>query len=151
MLTQSKFLSKKADGKYATNQELNFLDEYSKSLIQRINIYEKIRDNEQQILDQLESELNSSFNELQNYSSICKRDVKLILQIMAASILFNDLEHLRNGVLIWHKTLSKATHVIKISKITYKCLRVVIKDYLTSEEIKLFMPALNLTESILIY
>ena len=150
MLTNMTNLANKIDGNYATDQELNFIDEYFEASIKRINVYEKIRDNEEKILNQLESEINNSFskNLLRNYSSIWRRDVKLILQKMAVAILFNDLERLRNGVLIWHQTISKANNVINISNITYQSLKIVIKNYLTSEEIKLFMPALDLTESI---
>ncbi len=149
MLTNFTALINKIDCDYGTDQQLKFIDEYNMSLEERISIYEKIRDNQEDILNQLESQINNSGYDFENRLSIWRRDVQLTLRCLAASVLFNDLDRLKNGFLIWHQTIVRANHVTNISSLTYETLKVVLENHLTSKEIKLVIPALNSAQSVL--
>jgi hypothetical protein len=154
MLKQLSRLSFEADGRYATDAELKFLKDYLQSAEQRIKAYEKIRDAEEKIIDQVAAKGLAADPYLftkgnQDYSGICKRDRRHVLRMAAASMLIDDLDTLRNGFLSWYRTIIKAFNDQRAAQVTYKLLPDMVNQHLTSEEATLLRPALDLSRSIL--
>ena len=156
MLKQLYHLNVEADGRYATDQELQFLKNFLQSVEQRMSAYEKIRDAEEEIMDRTKAQIDAKnpnlFNRYsQDLSSIWRRDVGIILRYSAAAMLINDLDRLREGLLLWHRTIVNANKTLPISQATYDVISEIIKQFLTAEEAELMMPVLQLDQSILSY
>ncbi|MGB5637018.1 MAG: allophycocyanin [Waterburya sp.] len=154
MLKQLARLSVEADGRYATDQELQFLKNYLQSVDQRIISYEKIRDAEEKILHRLEAEkrmLDKNLFQMgsRDITQICRRDMTMMLRCSAAAMLVDDLDCLREGLLLWYQTIVQAFSYQGYAKINYKILQEVVKMYLDPEEVELIMPALQLNHSLL--
>ena len=156
MLKQLSQLNIEADGRYATDQELQFLKNYLQSIEQRISAYEKIRDAEEEIMAQTKAQIDAQnpnlFNrDSQDLSSVWRRDVGIVLRYSAAAMLINDLDRLRESLLLWHRTIVNANKTLPISQATYDVLSESIKQYLSPEEAELMMPVLQLDQSVLSY
>lgn len=154
MLTQLKQLSTDAEGRYATPAELDFLRGYLKSAPQRLSAYEKIQAAEEQMMDKLETELLTLDAEVfkrgsRDVTEICRRDRQDTLRHIAAALLFNDLPRLRDGLLLWQRTIVHAVQVQKASALTWREMPEVIRDHLTPKEADLIMPALQITQALL--
>jgi hypothetical protein len=185
MLTQLARLSLEVDGRYATDQELQFLEDYLQTVDQRLSAYEKIRNAEEKIthkvkqlaylsagfetnlvteqeLQPLDSFHNQSIEKrVDNYEKIrqvivskdmtqmCVRDLTLTLRFSATAMLIDDLDGLRNALLIWYQTIVRCFGFQKFTVVVYKILQEVVSEHLTPEEAELIMPALQLDHSIL--
>ena len=154
MLKQLARLSVEADGRYATDQELQFLKNYLQSVDQRITSYEKIRDAEEKILHRLEAEKRMLQENLfamgsRDITQICRRDMTMMLRCSAAAMLVDDLDCLREGLLLWYRTIVQAFNYQDYAKINYQIIQKVVKMYLEPEEAELIMPALQLDHSLL--
>ena len=114
MLTQFSNLSVNTDGRYATDSELEFINDYLESMAMRVQTYEKIQANEEAIVQEVDEkmqELNkndSLFKMDENTKIVCLRDRKNAIKYTSAAMLINDLDRLRDGLLIWLKTIVKA-------------------------------------------
>ncbi|ACK65133.1 Phycobilisome protein [Rippkaea orientalis PCC 8801] len=141
--------------RYATDDELQFLEDYLNSAEKRISVYEKIRDNEQSILEEVEAkmhELNKNnvlFRMGEHEIQICSRDRKNAVRYASAAMLIDDLDRLRDGLLIWVQTIVRAIGYKHFVKTHYPVIQEVIQKYLTPEEAALIMPALQLDHTIL--
>ena len=154
MLTQLSNLTMKADGRYAEDQELQFLEDYLNSAEQRLSAYEKVRDAEEEIIQQVETvakaiEPHIFHKSSQDFSQVCERDRKQTLRCLTAAMLMDDLENLRNGLLIWQMTIMKAFNDRHPSETTYQAMSEVIAKYLTKEEMALIKPAIRVVQSVL--
>uniref|UniRef100_B8HV19 Phycobilisome protein n=1 Tax=Cyanothece sp. (strain PCC 7425 / ATCC 29141) TaxID=395961 RepID=B8HV19_CYAP4 len=154
MLKQLQRLSLETDGRYATDAELKFLKDYLQTVDQRITTYEKVREQEEQIIAQTEAEVLGTNPNLfrkgnQDYSGICQRDRKHVLRISAAAMLMDDLDSLRDGFLCWYRTIIKAFKDQRAAQATYNALPEVLAQHLSPEEVALLRPALELDKSIL--
>ena len=154
MLNQLTRLSQEADGRYATDQELQFLQDYLSSVELRTNAYIKISDQSEPILDKVKAKLDAANSKLfargsRDLSDIWRRDVAIVLRCSIAAMLLNDLDWLRDSFLLWHRTIVNANRTPHISKATYSVMPEVMKEYLNDEEIKLILPILQLNQSVL--
>ena len=154
MLKQLDRLNMEADGRYATDQELQFLKNYLQSVDQRISSYEKIRDAEEEIMDRVEAKMRSIdpklfFRGSQDLTAVCKRDRKITLRFSAAAMLIDDLDRLREGYLLWQRTIMHAFKDERPTQVYYEVLPEIIRQHLTPEEAELIMPFLQLNQSIL--
>lgn len=155
MLTQLARLSLEVDGRYATDQELQFLEEYLDSVDLRIRTYEKIRDHEAEILPEVEAQMqalnqNNQLFVMGDYEiEICRRDRKNAVRYSSAAMLMDDLDRLREGILIWVQTIVRAIGWKRYVQNHYPVIQEVIKQYLTPEEAELIMLALQLDHAIL--
>lgn len=156
MLNQLTRLSIEADGRYASDQEMQFLDNFFESVDLRVRCYEKIRDEEEKILDRTKAKMMTENSEIfargsKDLSSIWRRDVMIILRCTGAAMLINDLDWLRDSILLWHRTIVNANKTQHISLATYNLMPEVLKECLTEEELGLILPILQLNQSILSY
>lgn len=154
MLKKLSRLSVKVEGRYATENELQFINDYLSSVDSRISFYEKIREVEKEIVDvtiaKMRVENKKIFSkDSMSIDEICIRDMKIILKALTTAILIDDLERLKDGLLLWHLTIMRAMNVQNISNIVYQTMLEVVKEYLNSEEEKFVIPALQANQTIL--
>jgi hypothetical protein len=154
MFKQLTRLSIDADGRYATDDELKFLDDYLATVETRVSTYETIRENEEQIIYRWEAAKRGIKQDVfhmgdRDVSEICRRDMTNIFRCSATAILFNDLDRLREGLLIWYQTIVRAFKYDKYTNITYAVIQDTIKEFLKPEEVELMLPALKLNHTIL--
>ena len=108
MLKQFKQLISETEGRFATDTELQFIKDYLDSAESRLGAYKKIRDHEEEILDAVEADAISVQPDVfviggQNRQSTARRDSQYVIRHLAISMLSNDLERFRDGVLVWHR------------------------------------------------
>lgn len=154
MLTQLTRLSVEADGRYAKLEELQFLKGYFQSLEQRVSAYEKIRAAEAEIISQVEAKMRSLDpnlfrNTAGDFTEVWRKDVVQLLRYAASALLFNEHEHLREGLLLWHNTIAKSYQFDRTCKTTFQVMPEVVKQYLTPQEAALFSPILEINYVIL--
>lgn len=154
MLKQLARLSVDVEGRYATDKELQFLEAYLESVKDRLSAYEKIRDNEEQIIAQWEAQKRSRNENLfelngKDITEICRRDMTNMLRCSATFMLFDDLDRLQDGLLLWYKTIVKSFGYTKYAQINYQLIQDVIKLYLSAEEAALMLPVLQLDRAVL--
>lgn len=154
MLNQLTRLSIEADGSYATEQELQFLTSYLESVDQRVISYEKIKNAEAEIIDKTKAKIDAQNPNLfirgsKDLSSIWRRDITIVLRSSVAAMLINDLDWLRESLLLWHRTIVNANKTLDISQATYIAMSEVMEEYLSSAEVKFILPVLQLNSSIL--
>lgn len=154
MLKQLKQLVSDAEGRYATDAELQFLKDYLQSAETRISAYEKIRDDEETILDEIEADALSVQQDVfvignQNRQSTARRDSQYIIRHLAVSMLANDLERFRDGVLVWHRTIMNAQNFKQASRVTRNSEYRVLEQRLSEDEFKFAKSALVVSKSFL--
>ncbi len=158
MLKQLSSLMIEADGRYATERELQFLKDYLQSVDQRISTYEKVRDAADIIISEIEAEKNLRnqteqeklfYMGSEDRSQTCLRDMKGILRCSAAAMLVDDLERMRQAVLLWYYTIVRAFSYQKDAEIMYRLLEKLVEKNLTEEEAELMKPILQLNYTIL--
>jgi Phycobilisome protein len=154
MLNQLNRLSIVADGRYATESELQFLKDYLQTVDLRVQAYEKIREAEEPIINELDSRVRAANPDLfrdatEEYMSFCFRDRKSVVRLSAAAMLMEDLDNLRNGFLCWYRTIINAFSYQRAAEINYKVLPSVLAEHLDAQEMQLLQPALRLDQSIL--
>lgn len=154
MLQQLEHLSLSAEGRYATSEELQFMRNYLSSVDLRLSIYQKIRDGEEEIINQLEAQILKIQADIfqissGDVSSFYQRDTKSILRKAISAMLSDDLDRLREHVLLWHRTIIKAVGVRHIAEITHNTMPEVIKQFLTPQEFSLLEPILQLNQAVL--
>lgn len=154
MLSQLHRLSINADGRYATNSELQFLKEYLQTVDQRMQAYEKIREVAEEIVSELDVRVRAAnpglFREVtEEYMSFCTRDRKSVVRLTAAAMLMDDLENLRNGFLCWYQTIIKAFVYQRTAKINYQVFPEVMGEHLDAHEMQLMHPIFALEQTIL--
>jgi hypothetical protein len=156
MLKQLSRVSSAADGRYATAAELQFLKDYFKTVENRVVVYEKIRAAEEEIIDLVEKKMRQLNPKIftkgtQDISALYRRDTKIVLQTATAAMLIDDLDRLRDGLLLWHRTIIRAVGVENITQLAHQVLPEIMKDFLSADELTLILPALQLNYSVLTY
>ncbi len=161
MLTQLTRLVRESDGRYATSEELQFLKDYLKTAEQRVQAYKTIRDNEAFLIDDLHEHvlqgdakalvgaISSAKYRDRDYSYMLKRDQKNMLRVASAAMLFNDLDFLREGLLLWHRTILKAFRVERPTQLACKFWPQVMNKHLSPDENKMMSPFVGLVRAIL--
>lgn len=154
MLTQLSRLALEADGRYASAEELQFLKDYLQTAEQRAQTYRTVRDNEAFLLEELHSQVKTSdggslFKGTQDVSNFFRRDQKHVLRVASAAMLFNDLDFLREGLLLWHRTVVKAFGVERPAQVACQVWPGVMGKYLPTEEYKFMSPVVGLIRAIL--
>jgi hypothetical protein len=156
MFKQLSRLSLEAEGRYADAEELKFVENYLTSVDVRLSAYQKIRDKEITILEQIASQMREIAPNLFSVSdcdlsSFCMRDIKLILRCSAIAMLLDDLDSLREGLLLWHKTIVNSGNRQDHAKFAHQAVFEVMRQTLSTEEFKFLMPVLSLNQTILAY
>jgi Phycobilisome protein len=153
MLTQLSRLVLDSDGRYASSEELQFIKDYLNTTEQRIQAYKTVRDSEAFLIEDLQDQVRQKggnlYKGVKDVSNFFKRDQKNVLRVSAASMLFDDLDFLREGLLLWHRTILKAFSVEQPSQVACQVWPEVMNKYLSPDEYKLISPAVGLVRAIL--
>lgn len=154
MFKQLTRLTIDTDGRYATDSELQFLQDYLASAEERITMYEKLREHEEQIIYRWEAAKRGAKEDVfhmgeRDVTEICRRDMTNVFRCSATAVLFNDLDRLREGLLIWYQTIVRAYNYTQYAKVSYLIIQETIKEFLNEAEVALLMPALKLDHTIL--
>lgn len=154
MLSQLETLSLKTDGRYAIDEELQFLNDYVQLFGLRMQTYQTLQLVEAAIVKQVEEKLrllDSNFFKSGNddISAKWRRDTVRVLRYSAVAMLMNDPETLRSRFLLWFQTIMKAFNAQKSCNATYEVMQDVVKQHLTPVQASLFCPILEMNRQTL--
>lgn len=152
MLSQLDRLSVKADGRYATDAELAFFQQYLKTARLRFGLYQKLQRLESQIVQDVLSELKRKDPTLlmsgkTDMTAKWQRDTIRVLRHAAAAVLIDDEESFSEGMLQWFETIMRSFGAERSCRETYAAMQTVTRQHLTQEEAELFLPILELSRS----
>jgi Phycobilisome protein len=147
-------LTLSAEGRFATDGELQFLKDYLDRADERIEAYEKIRNDHLKIVEAWETAKRSRPEDLfhqngRDISEICHRDAANIIRLVTNAMLFDDLDRLRDGFLVWYQTIVKSYQYKEYAKINYQILPEVLRSFLAPEEFSMILPIFQLTRAVL--
>jgi len=147
-------LSIEADGRYATDDELEFVSSYTKSFPARLQAYKKIHSLEQKIVEEVYTKLRSQEPKLlqvgtEDVGVKWKRDTFRVLRFAALTLLVDDLDYLKEQFLLWYQTIMQAFSAERSCNATYNLMQETIKKSLEPSEVVLLSPSLELTRTIL--
>lgn len=151
MLTNVRELVHKTDGRYASDQELQFMQTYLATASLRFRVYQKIQKAETEIINQVLKELNTYHPGIfivnsQDLTAKWQRDTVRVLRYAATALLIDDPETFKEKMLLWFQTIMRAFGVQKNCQVTYSTLYRVIQQYLTPEEAQLMLPLIELSQ-----
>ena len=154
MLSQIQLLNQAVDGRYATDEELQFLSDYLQSFNLRLSAYARLQSAEATIVQQVQAKLRSlDPTLLQNGSDDItakwRRDTIRVLRYSAVAMLLNDADWLRDRLLYWMQTVMKAFGAQRSCDATYQLMQEVVRQHLTPPEARLFCPILELNRALL--
>ena len=78
-----------------------------------------------------------------------RRDIGIVLRNTTAALLTNDLDRLRDRLLLWRQTILSSFKVQRISETSHRASQEVMRQYLTAEEMALLQLILALNSSLL--
>ena len=154
MLSQLEKLSLDTDGRYASDEELEFIGDYVQSFELRVQTYQKLQVAEAAIVQQVEAKMRSRDSNLfrsgnDDISAKWKRDTVRVLRYSAVAMLMNDPETLCERFLFWFQTIMKAFNAQKSCNVTYEAMQEVVKQHLTPVQANVFCPILELNRQVL--
>ena len=150
MLQQIAELCAETDGRYASDAELVFFQDYLKTVKLRFSLYQKIQVLEpkiiQKVLVQLK-EKDPSLFKIGNADLTAKwqRDTVRVLRYAATALLLDDVGIFEERILLWFQTIMKSFKAERNCEVTYQSLKLVFQEILTPEEAALFCPLLELS------
>lgn len=150
MLSNIQTLVQTTDGRYASDTELMFFQSYLSSVSTRLRAYQKIQGAEQQIIAQVMAKLKAQKPDTfllggQDLTAKWQRDTVRVLRYSATALLLDDPERFKDNLLTWFQTIMRAFGAQESCKLTYIAMQEVIAQYLNAEELKLFLPILELS------
>ncbi|SRR5579883_805403 len=154
MLSQLRQLTSDTDGRYASDEELQFLSDYILSFSLRMQTYHTLQSAETTIVQQVEETLRSRNPEFFHRGSDditvkWRRDTVRVLRYSAVAMLIDDPETLRERFLYWFQTIMKAFSAQKSCNMTYAVMQEVVKQKLPPVQASLFCPILEINRQIL--
>lgn len=154
MLSQMQYLGQVVDGRYATDEELQFISDYLQSFDLRLSTYAKLQVAEATIVQQVQTKLRSLDPALlqsgsEDVTAKWRRDTIRVLRYSAIAMLLNDADWLRDRLLYWMQTVMKAFGAQRSCDITYRVMQDVVRQHLTPAEARLFCPILELNRALL--
>ena len=149
MLSQLEKLSMDADGRFATDEELAFVDAYVQSFSLRVQTYQTLQLVESAIVQQVEAKMRAIDPMLfhsgkEDVSAKWKRDTVRVLRYSAIAMLMDDPETLRERFLLWFQSIMRAFGAEKSCNATYEVMQQVVKQHLTPQQASMFCPILEL-------
>jgi hypothetical protein len=154
MLSQLKKLSRDADGRYATDEELRFIVEYLKTYSLRLQTYQRLQEVEATIVQQVYNRMRALDPDLfrhgeEDISGKWKRDTIRVMRYSAIAMLLNDPDTLCERLLFWFQTIMKAFGAQRSSRLTYEVMQEVVRKHLTPDQAGIFCPILEVNRQLL--
>ncbi len=154
MLSQLNHLQYQTDGRYASDAELQFMQDYLQTARLRFITYQKIKLAESKIVQDVYDCLTAVDPRLlrrgtEDLSSKWKRDTIRVLRFSATAMLLDDPDWLSERLLLWLATIMRAFGAQQSCAATYSAMQDVVRHYLSAEEAALFCPILALNQAVL--
>ncbi|MEM9005614.1 MAG: phycobilisome protein [Cyanobacteria bacterium P01_F01_bin.86] len=154
MLQQLEQLCADTDGRYATDAELMFFQNYLQTARLRFLLYQKIQKLEPQLIQKVLMQLKANNPDLlkmgaTDLTAKWQRDTVRTLRYAATALLTDDPDIFRDRMLIWFQTIMKSFKAETSCDATYQILQTILKQALTPEEAELFCPLIEMSRAIL--
>jgi hypothetical protein len=154
MLGKLQELSVKADARYASDAELEFIQSYVDSFNLRLAAYQKIQALERDMVETVYQRLlqkNPQFFQMgrQDYTPKWRQDTTRVLRFAAMAMLYDDAELYKRQFLYWFQTLMLAFGTQEHCNQTYGVMQEVVREMLPREYANLFYPFLEVTRTVL--
>jgi hypothetical protein len=147
-------LSIEADGRYASDDELQFVVGYTQSFNARMQAYTKIHAAEHKIVEEVHTKMRSQDPKSlqagnEDISAKWKRDTFRVMRFAALNVLLDDPDHLKEQFLFWYQTIMQAFSAERSCNLTYSLMQEIVKKFLEPSEVALLQPALELSRDYL--
>ncbi|MGG6297111.1 phycobilisome protein [Leptolyngbya sp. AN02str] len=154
MLSQIKHLTSELDGRYATDSELQFIEDYTRSYTLRLETYQRLQEAESEIVQQVLARMkrlspNLFYNGREDMTAKWKRDTLRVLRYSATAMLLSDPETLRERFLLWFQTIMRAFGAQRSCEMTYQVMQQVVQQHLSADQAHVFCPVLELNRQVL--
>jgi hypothetical protein len=154
MLSKLKQLGTDADGRYASDDELKFMDTYINSFEVRANAYRQIKAAEKEIVESVLTKLQKSQPRLlatrgEDIQNKWKQDTFRVLRHSAMTVLLDDPELLRQQFLYWFQTIMQAFGAQEACNVTYLIMQDVVRSTLPKDVADLLCPILEMNRELL--
>lgn len=154
MLSKLQQLGTDSDGRYASDDELQFMDTYINSFDSRVESYHRIKLVEQEIVETVLAKLQASYSQLlvlngEDMKVKWKQDTFRVLRHSAMTVLLDDPELLRQQFLYWFQTVMQAFGAQEACNVTYLVMQDVVRDILPSDIADLLCPILEMNRKFL--
>lgn len=154
MLSQLQALSTANDGRYASDAELQFMEDYLQSFDQRLQAYLAIQAAEPILIREVEAQLKAKDPQLlmrgiENFANKWRADTVRVLRISALAMLIDDPERHKQRLLYWFQTLMRAFRTQRSCDVTYQLLQDAVRKHLSPQDSELICPILELNRIML--
>jgi len=154
MLSKLQQLGTNTDGRYASDDELQFMDTYINSFDVRVNAYRRIKAVEKEIVETVLSKLQKSHPSLlasrgEDLQNKWKQDTFRVLRHSAMTVLLDDPQHLREQFLYWFQTIMQAFGAQEACSATYLIMQDVVRELLPKDIAELLCPILEMNRELL--
>lgn len=154
MLSKLQQLGSNADGRYASDEELKFMDTYITSFDGRVKAYQTIKAVEKEIVDAVLLKLKSSYPSLllskgEDMQNKWRQDTFRVLRHSAMTVLLDDQELLRQQFLYWFQTIMQAFGAQEACNVTYQIMQDVVRELLPKDVADLLCPILETNRNFL--
>jgi hypothetical protein len=154
MLSKLQQLGTNADGRYASDAELQFMDTYINSFESRVDAYQRIKAVEKEIVETVLAKMQVSHPTLllpkgEDMKKKWKQDTFRVLRHSAMTVLLDDPEQLRQQFLYWFQTIMYAFGAQEACNVTYLTMQDVVKDLLPKDIADLLCPILEMNRNLL--
>lgn len=148
MLSQIEALVREVDGRYATDAELIFLQNYLQTARLRFSTYQKMQKAEPEIIRQVKQKLKATNPQLLRRGKVdlspkWQRDTVRVFRHCVHALLVADEQGLEENFLLWFQSVMRSFKAQKSCDVTYKVMQDVVRQYLTPQEAELFCPILG--------
>lgn len=142
------------DGRYATDAELMFFQNYLKTARLRFLLYQKLQKLEPQLIQKVLAQLKTTNPDLlkmgnTDLTAKWQRDTVRTLRYAATALLTDDPDIFKDRMLIWFQSIMKSFKAERSCEETYQIIQTVVRQALTPEEAELFCPLLEMSRTVL--
>ncbi len=154
MLSKLQQLGIDADARYASDEELQFVDTYITSFESRTDAYQRIKAVEKEIVEAVLARLQSSHPNLlfpkgEDMKNKWKQDTFRVLRYSAMTVLLDDPKLLQQQFLYWFQTIMQAFGAQEACNMTYLVMQEVSKELLPQDVANLLCPILEMNRNFL--
>ncbi|OIP73466.1 MAG: phycobilisome protein [Oscillatoriales cyanobacterium CG2_30_44_21] len=154
MLSKLQQLGNNLDGRYANDDELQFMDTYISSFDARVDAYRQIKAVEKEIVESVLTKMQTSYPTLllpkgEDMQNKWKQDTFRVLRHSAMTVLLDDPEQMRQQFLYWFQSIMQAFGAQEACNITYLLMQDVVRTTLPKDVSNLLCPILEMNRNFL--
>ncbi|MCU0566969.1 MAG: phycobilisome protein [Oculatellaceae cyanobacterium Prado106] len=150
MLNQLENLSREVDGRYASDAELQFLEDYMRSFHLRMQTYQKLQELEVTMVQQAYVKMRSADasifagNNREETNRKCQRDMVGSLRATALTVLLDDPDAHQERFLLWLQSMMRSLGKEQTCNQLYTAYQELAKQHLSPAQAELVCPILEL-------